>query len=250
MALDRFLKKINKEEILDDIKEYESLQTMQGQEAQEFKEQKERYKELFAKYEDDPQLSQLSILQLIGKKAKENKQFEKYHNYSGLQKDLSEFVNLIHMKQVVKEDLENGLIEPTDDVIMERIVRGVEESFLQKFKSFQGSTARQVLYRCVKRVNQRDQETQMGVDMFAEERIKLNNTISAIRSEFTKTLVNLEYSEKENDDLKKVKEAQSKKIRLITTESSELAQKCKDLESEAIQREEELKNAQSIAWGK
>lgn len=154
------------------------------------------------------------------------------------------------MKQTVKEDLENSLIEPTDDVIMARIVKSVEAAFMETFKSFQGSTARQVLYRCIKRVNQRDQETQMGVDMFAEERLKLNNTISALRTEYSKTLVNLEHSQKENEDLKKVKEKQSQRIRQTAAEIEQALQKIKDLESEAIQRIEELKNAQSIAWGK
>lgn len=66
---------------------------------------------------------------------------------------MTDLFNLIEMKQTVKEDLEGNLIEPTDDVIMERIVKSVEEALITKFKSFQGSTARQVLYRCIKRVN-------------------------------------------------------------------------------------------------
>lgn len=58
----------------------------------------------------------------------------------------------------------------------------------------------------------------MGVDMFYEERLKLTNTIATLRSEYSKTLLDLEYSEKQNEDLKRVKEKQSQKIRQTAAE--------------------------------
>ena len=79
--------------------------------------------------------------------------------------------NLIDIEKTSIEDYaENNLIEPTDDDNMLRIVKSVEETLISKFKSFQGSTARQVLYRCIKRVDHRDQETQIDHDIFNVEK--------------------------------------------------------------------------------
>ena len=39
-----------------------------------------------------------------------------------------------------------------------------------RFSNVQNQTARKVIERCIRKVTYQDQETQMGVDMFTEER--------------------------------------------------------------------------------
>lgn len=59
----------------------------------------------------------------------------------------------------------------------------IQGKILDRFKDLQDETARQVLNRCFKRVTKVDAATMMGKDMFAQERLDLNNTISALKVE-------------------------------------------------------------------
>ena len=56
-----------------------------------------------------------------------------------------------------------------------------------KFSNVQNQTARKVIERCIRKVTYQDQETQMGVDMFTEERKQYLKQIEDLQLEWNQT---------------------------------------------------------------
>jgi hypothetical protein len=85
------------------------------------------------------------------------------------------------------------------------------------------TTAKKVLERCLKRVISVDQGTQMGHDMFTEERLKFQDRILELEMELEDLDAQVNLGCKEIGQLKKEKIGQSQQIQ-------ELKQKAKDTE--------------------
>ena len=60
------------------------------------------------------------------------------------------------------------------------MVKSIESEMVSVFQNVQTETARKVLQRCLKSIISADKSTQMGHDMFAEERVNLENEIASL----------------------------------------------------------------------
>ena len=74
-------------------------------------------------------------------------------------------------------------LAPKNQINELEVIEKVENALLICFSSLQTTTAKQVLQRCIKKVIQRDQATQMGVDMFEEERVQFRMQIEALNEQ-------------------------------------------------------------------
>lgn len=87
-----------------------------------------------------------------------------------------------------------------DDI--EKVLDRIEKEIRVRFTNVQTETARKVVSRCVRKVQWADQSTQMGHDMFTEERINLNQKISDLNIELTQTRTQFEQQNRELTEIK------------------------------------------------
>lgn len=129
--------------------------------------------------------------------------FEESTKYSGLNSDLRIHLQLLKARAgdfLTEEQLEmlSGLA-PKNQIEEREVLAKVERALILCFSSLQTTTAKQVLQRCIRKVIQCDQSTQMGVDMFEEERAAFRIQIDALNEQ----IANLSHTTASMTDINK-----------------------------------------------
>ena len=146
-----------------------------------------------------------------------NDPFEESTRYSGLSKDLKVQLQMMRARAgdfLSEEQLEMlSKLGPKNPINEQEMIEKVENALLLTFTSLQTTTAKQVLQRCIKKVTHCDQATQMGVDMFEEERVQFRRQIEFLNEQMRNMAKTVASLSETNKKLMKDKAEQSKLAR-------------------------------------
>jgi hypothetical protein len=162
--------------MLDEIKEYEEL-------------------------EERDALQRMAYLAEGGAKLKQEMQ-RNFLRYSMADRGLAEIGSVMEQTGAQEAARTSLVAQMLTDEDFEKALTAVSEEVAQKFQWLQAASAKQVLFRCFRNPEKMDAGTQMGIDMFAEERAVFLRRIASYQREIEVQQEHKKTIYKENTELK------------------------------------------------